>query len=324
MEAPPDIILCACVALVSAFLATFLLVKSCMRAKRRQRVAEAGVGGSAPSFARILRSGVRPLLPVAAALRRIGRVRCMSDDAADLCDSKGMTSSGESLLSVVLAASLLLGVVSLAVSQSVVCAVAVPLCALVLACAALGAAQDRRRDELRDGVPDALQAMGACFRTGLSLLQTFRQVSSEIKGPLSKKFARAAHRLETGRSVEESLAVFHEGASSSELAFVAVALEVQHESGGSMGQVLDAASETAAGEIELARSLRVQTAQARLSARVVSAMPFVLIALFSVISEGFLEPFFSSVAGLALLVVALGMQAAGILLVRRMLAVEVR
>ena len=49
---------------------------------------------------------------------------------------------------------------------------------------------------------------------------------------------------------------------SSELAFIAVALDVQHASGGSLASVLDAARESVEGEIELERSLRVQTAQA--------------------------------------------------------------
>ena len=108
-----------------------------------------------------------------------------------------------------------------------------------------------------------------------------------------------------------------------ELAFVAVALDVQHQASGSMKQVLDAARDTVQSEIELRRALRVQTAQAKLSARVVSVLPFVLIAVFSLVSEGFLDPFFASPMGMALLAIALGMQAAGIVAVRRMLAVEV-
>ena len=90
-----------------------------------------------------------------------------------------------------------------------------------------------------------------------------------------------------------------------------------------MKRVLDAASGSVESQIELRRSLRVQTAQAKLSARVVSVMPFVLIALFSLVSDGFLEPFFESALGLATLALALGMQAAGIAMVRRMLKVEV-
>ena len=89
-----------------------------------------------------------------------------------------------------------------------------------------------------------------------------------------------------------------------------------------MRQVLDAATDTVKGELALRRSLRVQTAQAKLSARVVVVMPFVLIAAFSLASPGFLMPFFSSVFGYALLSAAIVMQVAGIVLGRRALAVE--
>lgn len=41
-------------------------------------------------------------------------------------------------------------------------------------------------------------------------------------------------------------------------------------------------------------------------------------------SEGFLDPFFESAAGFALLLVALFMQAAGVILVRQMLKVDMR
>jgi tight adherence protein B len=76
-------------------------------------------------------------------------------------------------------------------------------------------------------------------------------------------------------------------------------------------------------ELELARNLKVQTAQARLSSSIVTWMPFILVAIFSFVSPGFLSPFFESLAGIALLVVALLMQAAGVFSVRHMLKVEV-
>lgn len=164
--------------------------------------------------------------------------------------------------------------------------------------------------------------MNVCFRAGLSLMQTLKQTGEETGGALGARFERAARVLETGSSTEEALEGFRRQAGVPELAFVAVALDVQHQSGGSIAHVLDVARESLESELELRRSLRVQTAQARLSARIVTVMPFLLVALFSMLSEGFLDPFFESWAGLALLALALGMQAAGVLLVRRMLRVE--
>ena len=51
-------------------------------------------------------------------------------------------------------------------------------------------------------------------------------------------------------------------------------------------------------------------------------MPFLLVALFSLMSPDFLSPFFSSVLGMAVLALALVMQMAGVVIVRRMLKVE--
>ena len=89
-----------------------------------------------------------------------------------------------------------------------------------------------------------------------------------------------------------------------------------------MRQVLQATTETVKGELALRRSLRVQTAQAKLSARVVAVMPFILVSAFSLASPDFLMPFFQSVQGYALLALAILMQVAGIVLVRRALSVE--
>lgn len=108
-----------------------------------------------------------------------------------------------------------------------------------------------------------------------------------------------------------------------ELVFLATALEIQHKTGGSMQRILEAARQSVVDELDLKRTLRTQTAQAKLSAQIVTAMPFALIGVFSLVSPGFLDPFFESAAGLILLAVAIGMQIAGISLVRRLLKVEV-
>ena len=90
-----------------------------------------------------------------------------------------------------------------------------------------------------------------------------------------------------------------------------------------MQHVLDATRESLESELELKRSLRVHTAQARLSARVVVGVTIAMVALLSLITEGFLQPFFASPIGLCLLTIAIVMQVTGILLVRRLLDVEV-
>lgn len=89
-----------------------------------------------------------------------------------------------------------------------------------------------------------------------------------------------------------------------------------------MREVLDATADSMRASFDLARSLEVQTAQARMSARIVSILPLALVLLLSLTMEGYLASFFSSPEGFALLVCAVLMEVAGIMLIKRILGVD--
>ena len=308
-----------------AFASLFAATQSGAIVLRRRRAAMAAQGDSL-SFRGLvswrLRNGYPFAMPAVRALVKISALVDVLDEGVVFCSTRGVVASRESLCSVAVVAfgalSLTLGVAT----ASPIAALATPACAMVVLSALASHARDKRQEAVREAVPEALESMAACLGTGYTLLQTFDQVSKEIRGPLGEMFSRSAHILEVGGSVERALGELRRGAHASELAFVAVALDVQHQTGGAMRQVIDAASDTVKGELALRRSLRVQTAQAKLSARVVVIMPFVLVAAFSLVSPDFLMPFFASAFGYALLAVAIAMQVVGILLVRRALAVE--
>lgn len=170
---------------------------------------------------------------------------------------------------------------------------------------------------MQEAVPDAMRLMADSFRIGYSLPQALSQMGNELDPGLGTLFQRCARRLEAGESTHNALAPLREQQSIRELGFVSVALDVQHQCGGSIAPLLESAQKSVESELELARTFRVQTAQAKLSASIVTVMPFILVALFSLISPGFLTPFFSSPLGAILLIVALSMQIAGVVAVRR-------
>lgn len=176
--------------------------------------------------------------------------------------------------------------------------------------------------QIREQIPEALRCMSSCARSGLSLLQTFEYVERETDGSLSRTFGACAMRLKMGESVSEATEILRSFRSIPELKFVCIALSVQHSTGGSLAVILEDARSSVMQELDLLRYLRVQTSQARLSASIVTVMPLILIGLFSLMSPDFMQPFFSSIAGFALLFVAVFMQAVGVLAVRRILDVR--
>ena len=318
-------VIVAAMAMVSAFGLLFAAAQA-TGAALKQRRASMAARGEAMSVSGLvgwrLRNGFPFAMPLAAGLLSIKPVAQVVDEAVAFFECRGWPCSRESAASALLVwvavAALTVGIAT----ASPVAALTAIACTCAVSAVLAGSARDKRRDAVREAVPDALESMAACLGSGFTLLQTFSQVAEDTSGPLGATFARSAHVLEMGGSAERALAVLREGAHASELAFVAVALDVQHQSGGAMRQVLDAATDTVKGELALRRSLRVQTAQAKLSARVVVLMPFLLVAAFSLASPDFLLPFFSSVLGYALLGLALLMEVAGIVLVKRALNVD--
>lgn len=308
-------------AAASGFLLSRLLCDMGARAYRHVAAMEAS---GADVLLLVLKGGFGPALPLCERLVARPRIEAFSHEAsAFVRDRFAMVIGEAAVLSWMGFALACVFLVSAVLSASVVCGLACCGCFVAMVVGAVRAAEERRIEAIRSELPSALSSMSVCFRAGYSLQQTLKQVAEETEGSLSEAFVSSACVLETGGTVSEALDVLKRKSQSSELAFVCAALNIQHLAGGSLTPVLEAARESVQGDIELKRSLRVQTSQARLSARIVTVMPFLLIAVFSLVSESFLEPFFASGAGLLLLVTALLMQLAGVTLVRRMLDVKV-
>lgn len=273
-------------------------------------------------FVYVLRNGVESFDGIAGRMESWGVLSDALNDAARLAQRRGLIASARSVASTFCLVLVVASLVCVALSGSPLAGILVPAFLVLAASAFLAHEKEREQEALREQVPDALRCMEACLHAGLSLPQAFAEVAAEVPSPAKESFARVSHDLELGYSMDEALARFHRLSGLPELGFVAMALDVQYVCGGSATPILRSAEDSVAHGLDLRRSLRVQTAQARLSAQVVSIMPFFLLALLSLVSPGFLNPFFADAQGVAVLALAISMQVTGVLMVRRMLAVE--
>ena len=270
-----------------------------------------------------VKAGVRPLrAPAAWLLERSKHVDEATGCAVEVLADRGMDLSKEALLSTLIGLSLVSCALGWMAFGSPVFGIALGCIVTIGTMSYARMVAERRDAAAREKIPEVLRALCMSFRSGHSLPQALSGVARESDGHLAQVLSIASDRLEMGASTTEALSVMRGNRRLPELSFVAVALDVQHESGGSIAPVLESAIESVESELKLMRSLKVQTAQARLSAAIVTIMPFLLVALFSLMSPDFLSPFFSSLVGMALLSLALAMQCAGVIITRRMLKIE--
>ena len=184
-------------------------------------------------------------------------------------------------------------------------------------------AERKRQEELRAGMPEMLRLMCIALDSGCSLSQALSHAARNCTGPLASELERAVWDMEAGQGFDEAMEKLRCRTGGPEFSYLSVALEIQHQTGSSLSEVLASVSQSLADVAELEESLATCTAQGRLSAKVVSIMPFALLAVLSLISPGYVSAFFESALGIVMLAVAVLLEAAGVLLVRRALAVDV-
>lgn len=268
----------------------------------------------------LLTKGVRPFHEAARWL--IDKVSMLDEsmqNAVILFSENGLMASKTALMSDLIAITILSVLLGSLIGRSLVFGIALGAIVFIGTVSYSRNRFIKRNIAMREEIPDALRTLAMSFRSGHSLPQVLYDSSQECKGYLAHLFSVASDRIEMGATPEEALVVMRGNKRAPELSFVAVALDIQHQSGGGIAPVIESAIDSIEGELKLARSLRVQTAQAKLSASIVTIMPFILVALFSFFSPDFLSPFFASPLGIAVLCIALAMQLTGVLIVRRIL-----
>lgn len=187
----------------------------------------------------------------------------------------------------------------------------------------LGKAREKRRiEELQRGMPEVLRLLCIALESGSSLVMALRYAADNCDEPLAGELKRTVWDLEAGQGFDEALEKLRARTGGSEFAYLAVAMEIQHQSGGSLTTILENVSALLQQSVKLKEDLRTKTAQGRLSSRIVALMPFVLLGILSIFSPGYLVEFLASPLGVCLFALAILLEVVGVLLVRRALAID--
>lgn len=149
--------------------------------------------------------------------------------------------------------------------------------------------------------PDAIDMMIRGIKAGLNINRIMKLVSMESKDPIAGEFKTISQKLELGMEAEK---VFVEAANKigvEEFRFLVVALVLQMENGGMLGEILQNLSSMVRKRLELDLKLKAMSAEARVSAMVISALPFVFAGIMAVLSPGHMQEFTNSSSGKTLL-----------------------
>lgn len=186
---------------------------------------------------------------------------------------------------------------------AVLCAVAGPPLGLWLA-------RGRRAERLDRELPTELDRLASAVRAGATVrgaLQSADPASAD--GPAAVALAEVGGDLRRGRPFAEAVDAFAARQPSRATSLVATSLVLAATAGGSPARALDGAAATLHERREAERDLRAAAAQARLSALVISVAPLGFAALAAGTDPRVLAFLLGSPAGVACLLLGLGLDA---------------
>lgn len=199
---------------------------------------------------------------------------------------------------------------------AIVAALAVPLLAKVV----LGLLASRRRKAFADQLDDSLQLLAGSLRAGHSLLQGLDAVSREAEAPTSIEFARLINETRVGQDLGAALDAAAERMRCEDFVWVSQAIAIHREVGGDLAEVLATVSHTIRERNQIRRQVGALSAEGKLSALVLMALPVGVAAFLVVSSPSYLAPFTSGLVGYGMLAVAGVMMLIGALWLRKVVS----
>lgn len=188
---------------------------------------------------------------------------------------------------------------------------------------ALDIAVDRRRSRFEGQLPDVLNMISGSLRAGWGIQQAIGLVVQEAAAPSSTEFARVDTEVRLGLPLERALQSMSARMNSADFRAAVGAITIQREVGGNLAEVLDIVAATIRDRDALRRHIKALTAEGRLSAYILIALPFVILAVMVVVSPDFLSLLYTTGVGLVLLLVAVVLLVVGSFWLYRVTRIEV-
>jgi tight adherence protein B len=229
------------------------------------------------------------------------------------------------------AATLLVGGLALALVLAIVAAVAGASALVILLLFVLGAVTPvfvvrwlaaKRIRAFEQQLPDVLTTVAGSLRVGHGLKAALQTVAQEGSPPVSVELRRVLAEERLGRPLEDALVSMCERLASDDLLYVATAVDVHAQVGGSVAGVFQTVAETVRQRQQHRRRVRALSSMGRATAKVLAVMPLAFVAIISLVNPGYIGPFVHSKAGHALIAYSIVSIGVGFLILNRLVNVE--
>lgn len=181
----------------------------------------------------------------------------------------------------------------------------------------------RRRKAFMAQLPDTLNLLSSTLKAGYSFMQGVEAVSQEVDDPMGEELRRIVTEAQLGRPLEDAMDASAERMDSPDFAWAVMAVKIQREVGGNLSELLLTVAETMTERERLRRDVSTLTAEGKMSAIVLGALPILLGMAMWAINPEYINTLFTDSFGKVLLGMSIFAALAGFAWMKKIISIEI-
>jgi len=177
--------------------------------------------------------------------------------------------------------------------------------------------------KFEEQLPDAIDSLCRSVRAGHTFNSAFMLIGEEFNEPIATEFRITMEQNNLGISMNDALHDLAERVPSTDLRYLVIALLIQRETGGNLAEILTNISQVIRERFKLQRHIKTISAEGRLSAKILGAMPVIMLGLLSVLNPSYAPLMFHSPEGIYYLKVGGVMMLIGIVWMQKIARIKI-
>ncbi|KUM28293.1 pilus assembly protein [Mesorhizobium loti] len=181
----------------------------------------------------------------------------------------------------------------------------------------------RRVKAFLEEFPNALDIIVRAVKSGLPLNDAIRLIANESPEPVRAEFRRIVDSQQMGMSIPDATLRMSETMPCAEAGFFGIVIQIQSQAGGNLSEALGNLSRVLRDRKKMKAKVQALSMEAKASAVIIGALPFVVAFLVYLSSPNYIMPLFTTSVGNLILGCSGVWMSIGILVMRKMMNFEV-
>ena len=181
----------------------------------------------------------------------------------------------------------------------------------------------RRLREFERHFPEAIDLLGRALRAGHAFSTGMEMIGKELPEPVAGEFRTTFEEQNLGLPMREAFLNLTERVPLLDLRFFVTALLIQKETGGNLAEILDNLATTIRERFKILGEVRIRTAQGRLTAAILIALPPIMLLMLKSINPDYVKVLWEDPWGVYALGAALTLQVIGSVILWKIVHIEV-